>query len=216
MAMINQLVRKAKKLFTSTVSATDVRNDYYYTRIYFKRILFFFRSYIEAQQENNIKHTDAPISPLGLKFGSSPGTVKKELGIPKYIYDNENDTHNHKVYFFRRTFTDISLLVQVQFYNNQLFFIGLDVIRRLINEDEKIAIINTVIQKYLNQPFTKGAAYPLIQDADKNFIIINDDINFSICYLSGEIDDAKKENIIKAMEKVLQEKPDKGSLFYAF
>ena len=104
----------------------------------------------------------------------------------------------------------------LQFYNNQLYFIGLDVIRRLIDENEKTEIINTVIQKYLNQPFVKGASYPLIQDQDKNSIVINDDINFSICYVAGDVTIQKQEMIIKAMENVLVEKIEKGSMIYAF
>ena len=179
--MINQLVRRARKLIKKTVSATDVRNDFYYNRIYFKRILLFFKAINDNEKIDNAKCTDTEISPLGIKFGSTVTQVKKEMGKPKYSYDNESTSNNHRVLFYRRSFTDTGLLIQLQFYNNHLYFIGLDVIRRLIDENEKIEIINTVIQKYLNQPFVKGASYPLIQDQDKNSIVINDDINFSIC-----------------------------------
>ena len=214
--MINQLVRSAKKIFKKTVSASDVRNDFYYKRIYFKRILLVFKAINESAKIENAERTDTEISPLGLRLGCTINQVKKEMGKPKYSYDNDNDTDHHKVLFYRRTFTDTSLLVQLQFYNNQLFFIGLDVIRRLIDENEKIEIINTVIQKYLNQPFVKGDAYPLIQDYHKNSIVINDDLNFSICYVGGEVNIEKQKKIIKAMENVLIEKPEKGSMFYAF
>jgi hypothetical protein len=214
--MISQLVRKAKNLLSPSTSAANLRTDYYYNRIYFKRLLFFFRSYHEATSDVNLKFTTAQINPLGLQFGSSTQIVKKELGEPKYVFDNKNATHHHQVFFFRKSFTDLNLLVQVQFYNNQLFFIGLDVTRRLIDENEKIEIINTVIQKYLKQPHVLGQTYPLIQDNNKNLIIINDEINFSICYLGGGIDLNKQDAISKAMEDVLKEKPDKRSLFYAF
>lgn len=214
--MISQLVRKAKNLLSPSTSAANLRTDYYYNRIYFKRLFFFFRTYNEAAGDSNLKFTTAQISPLGLHFGSSTQSVKKELGEPKYVFDNKNAAHHHQVFFFRKSFTDLNLLVQVQFYNNQLFFIGLDITRRLIDDNEKIEIINTVIQKYLNQPHVLGQAYPLIQDDRKNLIIINDDINFSICYLGGGIDLKKQDAISKAMEDVLKEKPDKGSLFYAF
>ena len=40
--MINQLVRSAKKIFKKTVSAADVRNDFYFKRFYFKRILIIY------------------------------------------------------------------------------------------------------------------------------------------------------------------------------
>ncbi len=214
--MINKLVRKARKIFKKTVSLADQRNDYYYKRIYFKRILLFFKAINEGAKNENALLTSTEISPLGLKFGCTVNQVKKDMGKPKYSYDNENDINNHQVLFYRRIFTDTSLLVQLQFYNNQLYFIGLDVIRRLIDENEKIGIINTVIQKYLNQPFVKGNMYPLIQDQDKNSIVINDDINFSICYVAGDVTIPKQEKIIKAMENVLVEKIEKGSMFYAF
>lgn len=214
--MILQIVRKAKKIIKSTVSYADVRNDFYYNRIYFKRVLLFFKAINEGNKSANAKLTASEISPLGLKFGATVSQVKKQMGKPKYCYDNDNDTDNHKVLFYRRPFTDTSLLVQLQFYNNQLYFIGLDVIRRLIDEDEKIEIINSIIEKYLNKPFVQGEAYPLIQDANKNSVVINDDINFSICYVGGEVNIEKQKKIIKAMENVLLEKPEKGSLFYAF
>jgi hypothetical protein len=214
--MINQLVRRASKIFKKTVSATNVRNDFYYNRIYFKRILLFFKSINDCGKYEYAKLTDTDISPLGLKFGCSVNQVTKEMGKAKYSYDNENDVNNHRVLFYRQSFTDTSLLVQLQFYNNQLFFIGLDVLRRLIDENEKIEIINTVIQKYLNQPFKKGEVYPLIQDRNKNSIVINDDMNFSICYVGGDVTIEKQKNIIRAMENVLTEKPEKGSMFYAF
>ncbi len=203
-------------MFRTAVSAKNMRNDYYFNRIYFKRIIQFFKLVNDARQNSFAKLTDTEISPLGLKFGCSIHDVKKEMGKAKYVYDNENSQNNLKVLFYRRTFTDISLLVQLQFLNNQLYFIGLDVIRRLINDGEKSEIINTVIQKYLNKPFMIGDAYPLIQDSNQNTIIINDDINFSICYLSGIVNGEKQKKVLKAMENVLQEKPDKGSLFYAF
>ena len=214
--MINQLVRRARKIFKKTVSATEVRNDFYYKRIYFKRILLFFKAINDCGKKEDAKCTEAEISPLGLKFGFTVNQVKKELGKANYSYDNENDSNNHRVLFYRRSFTDFNLLVQLQFYNNRLFFIGLDVIRRLIDENEKIEIINSVIQKYLNQPFQQGEKYPLIQDRNKNSIVINDDINFSICYIGGDVTIEMQKNIIKAMENVLIEKPEKGSMFYAF
>jgi hypothetical protein len=214
--MIHQLVRNAKKIISTAISATDQRNDYYHSRIYFRRMLRFFSACNEAHQDGTIKYTDATISPLALKFGASTSSIKKELGAPKYVYDDRNSGNNHVVYFYRRTFADISLLVQVQFFNNELFFIGLDVVKRLIHDNEKTEIINTVIEKYLNKPYKKGEQYPLIQDPDKNFIIINDDINFSICYLSGNVDREKQKKIIASMDIILNEKPDKGSLFYAF
>lgn len=214
--MINQLLRKAKKVFKTTVSAADHRNDFYYKRIYFKRVLLFFKAINESAKNEEAVLTTTEISPLGLKFGCTVNQVKKEMGKPKYSYDNENDTHNHQVFFYRRTFTDTNLLVQLQFYNNQLYFIGLDVIRRLIDENEKIEIINSVIQKYLHQPFIKGEAYPIIKDQAKNSILINDDIYFGICYISGDVTIPKQEKIIKSMENVLVEKIEKGSVFYAF
>lgn len=214
--MINQLVRKARKFLAPSASPAQLRNDYYYNRIYFKRILHFFKTYKESQENAIIKLTIQPISPLGLRFGSSTESVKKALGTPKYVYDNGNKHNHHQVFFFRKSFTAISLLVQVQFYNDRAFFIGLDVVKRMIDEQEKSEILNTVIQKYLNEPFVPGNNYPVIQDEEGNFVVINNDVNFSICYLGGGIDEEKQKKIIKSMDEALIEKSDKSSLFYAF
>ncbi len=213
--MINQLIQKASKLLKVT-NATVEKNDFYFKRIYFKQVRRLFKSYNVNVQDKKVEFTHAQINPLGLNFGCSPASVRKELGTPRYMYDNGSNTHHHEVYFFRISFINLSLLVQVQFFNKQLFFIAIETVRSILDEHEKSEIINTVIQKYLNKPFVNGESYPLIKDIDQNFIEIHDDNNFSICYLGGGIDEAKQANIIKGMEHALKEKPEKRSLFYAF
>jgi hypothetical protein len=92
----------------------------------------------------------------------------------------------------------------------------LDVSRSTSNEEEKTQIINTVIQKYLNKPFQTGEEYPVIEDKSGNFIIINDDINFSICYLDGNMPHVRKYIMEHEQTSLKEPTKDRESLFYAF
>jgi hypothetical protein len=83
-----------------------------------------------------------------------------------------------------------------------------------LNKEE---IINTIIEKYLNKPYKEGDELPMIEDEAGDFIIINDDVNFSICYFDGNLTTNAKKNIRRLMEGISREGVDtKEKLFYAF
>lgn len=159
------------------------------------------------------------LQPLGLKFSSLYKDVLKVMDKPSYVYNNKQTEHNHKALLVRHSVSNINMLVQLQFYNDQLFFIGLDVSKNIKTDVEKAEIINTVILKYLNKPFCMGDEFPVIQDKARNFVMINDDVNFSICYFDGNLDQLHR-NIRRPKEgsahKENNTKKDKESLFYAF
>ena len=190
------------------------RNDFYYSKIYFKRIGFLYNIFNDRKKESKVCSTNEIIRPLTLQFGMKYADVIKLFRKPSFIYDNKNPNENHKAVLVRHTIHHISMLVQFQFFNDQLFFIGLDVSRSIHRPQDKTEIINTVIQKYLNKPYVSGDEFPVIEDKEGDFIIINDDVNFAICYLSGNLSEVRK---YIAQQDASAEAPNKKeSLFYAF
>lgn len=197
-------------------SKKSVRNLFYFNKIYFTRISFLYENFRQKKEKGLVCETSEPIQPLGLKFSSLYKDVLKEMDKPSYVYDNEQNEHNHKVLLIRETVSNISLLVQLQFYNQKLFFIALHISKNTYVE--KVDVINTVMQKYLNKPYKLGDEYPIIQDPSGNFVIINDDVSFSICYFDSGYSEFQK-NINRPKESsspVERSKKEKESMFYAF
>jgi hypothetical protein len=213
--MITFVLRKINKYLAYRADKTT-RQDFYYSKIYFKRITVFYNIFTSKKNDSLVLNTSETISPLGLKFGSSYNQALKQFNKPSFVYNNNKKDKNHKAVLVRHSIGSIKLFVQLQFFNDKLFFIGLDISRSSNKQEEKTEIINTVIQKYLNKPFTTGEEYPVIEDKAGNFIIINDDINFSICYLDGNMPNVRKYIMEHAQTSLKQPTKDKESLFYAF
>ncbi|HEX8334082.1 MAG TPA: hypothetical protein VF622_15790 [Segetibacter sp.] len=213
--MLSFVLRRVNKYLASRADRS-VRQDFYYSKIYFKRITIFYNIFTAKKKDALISTTSESINPLGLKFGITYKQAVKQFNKPSFVYDNEKKDKNHKAVLIRHSINNIKLLVQLQFFNDKLFFIGLDVSRSINKEEEKSQVINTVIQKYLNKPFKTGDEYPIIEDQAGNFIIINDDINFSICYLDGNMPHVRKYIMEHAQSSLKQPSKDKESLFYAF
>jgi hypothetical protein len=216
--MIHTVLRTINRLITKRNQHTS-RNHFYFNKIYFTRIAHLFEVFKEKQEKGQVYQTKETIQPLGLRFSSSYKDVLKVMDKPSYIYNNQQTEHNHKALLVRHTISNISMLVQLQFYNDQLFFIGLDVSKNIKTDAEKAEIINTVILKYSNKPFCLGDESPVIKDEAGNVVMINDDVNFSICYFDGTISQHHK-NIKRPKEGSSStkntSKKDKESLFYAF
>jgi hypothetical protein len=214
--MLSFVFRKINKLLAYRAEKTT-RDDFYYSKIYFKRIAGFYNIFGIKKQDSLISTTTETISPLGLKFGSSLSEATKNFKKASFIYNNKHKENNHKVVLIRHSIGKIKMLIQLQFFNNKLFFIGLDISGSISRQEEKTEVINTVIQKYINKPYLTGDEYPLIQDETGNFIIINDDINFSICYLDGHTPNVRKY-IMEHEQNSLKQSviKNKESLFYAF
>jgi len=184
--MINQLMLRAKNFLSGeNTGEGSQKDDYFYNRIFFRKIIAFYDTIFEQINNATVLNTKETLQPFGLQFDITLKDIIKQSGKPKYLYNNKRD-NNHKVAFYRATVNNLSVLMQLHFHHENLFFIGLDISAGLLTENEKINIINTIIRKYLSQPYSKGNAYPLIRDANKNFVLIHDDINFNICYLHGK------------------------------
>lgn len=214
--MLSFVLRKINRYLSYRAERTT-RDDFYYSKIYFKRIAAFHNIFNTKKQDALILTTKETISPLGLKFGYTVKQATQNFRKISFRYNNKQKESNHKAVLIRHTISNIKMLVQLQFFNDKLFFIGLDISGTINREQDKTAIINTVIQKYLNQPYQTGNEYPIIQDQAGNFIIINDDINFSFCYLHCNTQNVRKYIMEHEQNSLKQSNTkDKQSLFYAF
>ncbi len=214
---MNRLINQTIKFFSAKKDPSNTRDEFYLNRIYFKRLLFFFSSFKKSQQSSQIFFTSETLSPLGLKFGSAEKQVLAQMGTPSFTHHNQY-AGELRTHIFRKKIANLSLLLQVQFYNDSLFFIAIDAAKTLKSDSDKTDILNTVIEKYLNKPFRLGDNYPIIQDGEGNFIIINDDVYFSICYLQGSQSNAQDflKHLIENPLRKPKEKKEKESLFYTF
>jgi len=212
--MINFVIHKINRYIASRSDKAS-REDFYYSKIYFKRITVFYNIFSSKKADALVLLTEETINPLGLKFGSSYKEAIRQFNKPSFQYSNKKQDKNHKAVLIRHNINNIKLLVQLQFFNDALFFIGLDV-SSIRKEEEKTSIINTVIQKYLNKPFLTGDEYPIIEDKKGNFITINDDINFSICYLAGNMPQVRKYIMEHEESSYREMAKDKESMFYTF
>lgn len=213
--MINFVIRKINKYLASR-SEKSTRDDFYYSKIYFRRITVFYNVFTIKKRDALVSTTAETLNPLGLKFGMSYIDAVRQFNKPSFLYNNKKKEKNHKAVLIRHNINNIKLLVQLQFFNDHLFFIGLDVSRSINKEEEKTKIINTVIEKYLNKPYQTGDEYPVIEDKKGNFIIINDDINFSICYLAGNMSQVRKYIMENEDSSSREMAKDKETMFYTF
>src|SRR5688572_21077452 len=133
--MINFVLRKINKYLAHRAEATT-RNDFYYSKIYFRRITIFYNIFSTKKSNSLVDKTEEVISPLGLKFGMTYKEAVSKFRKPSFVYDNKKTTNNHKAVLIRHCISDINLLVQIQFYNDKLFFIALDVSRSIHKEEE--------------------------------------------------------------------------------
>ncbi len=164
----------------------DARDVFYFDKIYFKRINTLYSYYLESRNARFLKSTAENISPLNLLFEAFYGDVLKTIDKPKYFYNNNSSDNNHKVIVARHQLAGVEFTVQYQFYNDQLFFVAFDLSRKIKSEKEKVEVTEAIIDKYLDGVYEEED-FPLIQDQQGNFIIINDEMNFSLCYFSQKI-----------------------------
>jgi hypothetical protein len=195
----------------------DSREVFYFNKIYFKRITTICNLYKHKKKNNAVDTTLESIQPLNLVFSTPYKDVLNVIGTPKFIYNNKNKHHNHKAAILRHSISNINFTLQCQFYNNQLFFLAFDMSKKVKTEIERIEITNTIVEKYLKKTFNQGDEFPVIEDGEGNFIIINDDINFSICYCRRDVEEVFR-NIEKLSGNIKPQltKKEKEGLSYTF
>lgn len=165
----------------------EYRADYYFNRIFFKRVISFYDDINYHISTNSIKTSTAEFNPLPkIQFGDSIKSVQGLLGKHKFSYSNHSTENLIQVLFYRIAIETFYSFVQLQFHNDKLYFIGIDNAKSMPSEKEKLLILNSIMKAQLPTSLNKISDYKTIQDANGHFIYLNDEINFSICFLDKQ------------------------------
>lgn len=165
----------------------EYRGDYYFNRIFFKRINSIYNQIQDQINSQQIDYSNQKFSPIEkISFGATYNAVQSLLGKHKFSYTNQNKENLIQVLFYRIAIDGFNSFVQFQFFNNQLYFLGIDNAKSMPSEKEKTLILNSLLKNILPAELTHSNQFKTIKDANGNYIYLNDEINFTICYLNQQ------------------------------
>ena len=156
-------------------------------------------------EKTNIDITISNVSLIGI----NPKNVTKNLGTPKYIFDNNENIPGHKVLFYKEEADIYRFLIQFHFINDKLFYVANKIYTGMsLSDSNKEKIVKQLALKYLNiNNFDVPEEYGIfIEDNKKNKLFTRDGVYFYVNYFSG--DDVTKclWNKYKFMEEELAKK----------
>jgi hypothetical protein len=194
--------QKIKELFQAPPPRNPHGDWFYYSKIFSRKLLVLYKSVIEQSKQGTVLKTGEDIVPPELAFGFSTAAVIEKWGKPRCTFDNKKAGNNIRIFFYRRDFIYENTLFQLQFHNDQLFFVCLEVGKSLATEESKIAILANMLPSHVTSNFKTAQSIPTMQDIHGNFLVIQDDVLLDICYLSGNyandklsiLEEAKKNN----------------------
>jgi len=178
--------KKLGELFKAPPPRDAHSNWFYYNKTFTKTLLIFYRSIIEKSRDGSISLTAETIAPPELRFNMSTADVIKLWGKPRCSFNNNKEASNIQVFFYRRNFVYENALTQLQFYNNRLFFCSVEVGKSMMAENAKINMLNNMLPNYVSLENTTALSIPVYEDANHNFLLVQDEVLLNICYLSGE------------------------------
>lgn len=177
--------QKIKELFDKPEATVTHDDWFYHTKIFSKKIIFFYRYIQEQQQLQNIIKTGQSIIPPQLNFGISTDEVINKWGKPRCRFFHKNGNKNIEILFYRRSYVYENTLFQLQFFNNQLFFAGIEVGKGITSEATKIKMLTNFLPEFVTENFIRFDALPIWTDVDKNYLFIEDEVNTNICFVDG-------------------------------
>jgi hypothetical protein len=199
------LFKKIAELFKAPTNS-DAHNDWFYhTKVFSKKILIFYRQAMAAEKDGNTFIATDDIVPLEISFGLSIAETIDKWGKPRATFNNKKDEHNIRVLFYRKNFVYENALFQLQFYNNRLFFISVEVGKSMMPNENKINMLNNMLPNHIATHHKEVHDVPVIKDRHQNFLLVEDAVVLNICYLSGEfvgekiflLEEAKKHESTK-------------------
>lgn len=173
------------------------REEYYHEMLFFKRIIGFYRIIQQKQQTGELRTTIETINPFGLQLGDSLSAIESKWHKPLYTFQLAD---KYKVVLYKTQVPGKSLYIQLQFFENALFFMAISNSTFLKTEEQKSDMVNATLLKYLSTHYYTTQPLPFIQDCAGNFILVDDDVHFSICFLHSKF----TTNAIEKLEPVLQ------------
>lgn len=177
--------QKIKELFDKPEAAVSHDDWFYHTKIFSKKIIFFYRHIQQQQALNNVIKTGQSIIPPELNFGISTEQVVNTWGKPRCRFFHKNGNKNIEILFYRRSYVYENTLFQLQFFNNELFFAGIEVGKSLTSNETKIKMLANFLPAFITENFIRFDALPIWTDVDKNYLFIEDEVNTNICFVNG-------------------------------
>lgn len=179
--------------------------DYYYDKLVSKYDNpDFFCTLIDKQNLKRI-NTATPIRfSSSIEFGASQQSVVHQLGKPNLVHKKIED-FSYKVLFYRFKIGGHKTKCELHLLDDELFFYNY-VLSYLTKADrEELSAILAL--KYLNDKTMAIADFKVV-DSKNNLLIVDDSIDFSVAYLSGnptiykQISHALKKAKVKEQQHV--------------
>ena len=197
--------KKIGELFTTPNKPNAHGDWFYHTKLFSKKILSFYKCALKDIFEGKIMRTAEDIYPADLQLNFSVTDVLSKWGKPRCSFNNNKIDHNIQVLFYRRSYIYENTLFQLQFYNDKLFFVGIEVGKSFTNDEVKIEMLGKILPNFVTGNFKLVNEIPIWQDFNNNFLLIQDDVNLNIIYLNGEYA-GDKISLIEEGKKVVNNK----------
>ncbi len=173
---------------------------FYHTKIFAKAVILLYKNANQESQNGKAIQTTELITPPLLSFNMSMADVVDKWGKPRHSFNNNHTEHNLQVFFYRKDHVYEHVMFQLQFYNDKLFFSSIEVGKSMMKEETKMGMLANLLLPLNINNYLNVTDIPIYEDADGNFLLLQDEVNLSICHLSGSfagetlslIEEAKK------------------------
>ncbi len=161
----------------------SAKSTYYQSRL--NRIDSWEKLYILVFNENKfILNTEQSVLFYNIPFGVSQKVIVQKFGNPRHKLDNDSKIKGHEVYFYKFNFYGIVAKCEVHFIN-KTFFLASYFFNRTMDGVSK-EVLDIIVQKYTKDDrFAHENAFQ-IEDQQKNKLIIENDVDYVLTYLSGD------------------------------
>lgn len=178
-------LKKIKELFTNPHEEQTHGDWFYHTKVYSKKIVIFYKQLTQQLANNEVVKTPEIIVPLNLVFGSNINQIIEKWGKPRSSFNNKKTDKNIQILFYRKDYVYQHTLFQLQFYNGLLFFVGVETGKTLLTDVEKVKMIGSFLPNLVTDNCPSIQSIPVFVDINNHFLIVEDEVNISINYLSN-------------------------------
>lgn len=201
-------LKKIKELFDNPEKAPTHGDWFYHTKLVSKKLIIYYQQIIKANNNSAVTKTGLTIELPELNWNTSIEELQNSWGKPRCAFNNTKTDNNIQVFFYRRDFVYENTLIQLQFYNGKLFYLGVEIGKGLMSEETKIKMLNTLLPNLITENFTTVQAIPLFTDTANNYFFVEDDINLNVCFMSNTFANEQisiLEDALKTKSTVLNE-----------
>lgn len=191
--------KQIQRLFNERKEEKKIHGDwYYYNKILSKLIVKFYNTINTATAVK----TSATLTIENLKMNASVAEVKSLWGKPRCEFSHNYNGNNIDILFYRRNYVYDSTLFQLQFINNQLFFIAIEISNKIQSSEKKISTICNYLPELVTDQFSRIEDIPVFVDNHHNYLLVNDEVALYICYLNGHY---TQENTIILQKSLIKQ-----------